>query len=147
MCAVDIVGLVSDGNPNALVAQTFDIGALRHVGAGDGVAEIAQHLGNPAHANSPDPDEMDRPNLLRQFQLHVGPVSFPVSFATRSTRSASRSAASTVPIDLAAFAIAASRPGALANPEISAASRSGVNSLWCRRIAPPARSNALALAN
>ena len=52
------------------------------------------------------------------------------TFATRSTRSASRSAASSTPADLAPAAIAGSLPGSAARQAISSASRSGVKSSW-----------------
>ena len=63
--------------------------------------------------------------------------------ATFTTRSASRSAASSRPTVRAAAAIAASRAGSAASAEISAASRSGVNSACAnpqaRRSPAPAR--------
>ena len=65
--AVDILCLVADRDLDALVAQPFHVGAFRHVGAGHRVVEIAQHLGDPAHADPPDPDEMDRADVARQF--------------------------------------------------------------------------------
>ena len=65
--AVDVLGLVADGDLDALVAQPLDVGAVGHVGAGDGIAEIGQHLGDPAHADAADADEMHRTDVARQF--------------------------------------------------------------------------------
>lgn len=69
------------------------------------------------------------------------------SRATFATRSANRSAASSVPAARAPLAIAARRAGSAANAEISAASRSGVKSGCVIRIAPPASASTPALAN
>ena len=66
--------------------------------------------------------------------------------ATLMTSSASRSAASTVPADLAASAMRASRGGSAASAAISAARRSGVKSRCSMQMAPPACSNTPALA-
>src|SRR5947209_11690328 len=145
MRTVDVDGGVADRHRDTLLAQPFDISAVGHVRSGDRVDEIAQHLGNPAHADPADPNEMNWADILRQFQLHVGPVSLSVRFAMRMTNSASRSAASIAPIDFAPCAIGASRAGAAASAVISAARRSGVNALWSMRIAPPIFSSALAL--
>ena len=49
-----------------LPAQPLDIGALGDVGALHLVAEIDQHLGDAAHADAADADEMHRPDLARQ---------------------------------------------------------------------------------
>jgi hypothetical protein len=65
--AVDILGGVADRDRNALVAQPFDIGAFGDIGAHHPVAEIGQHLGNAAHADAANADEMDRPDVARQF--------------------------------------------------------------------------------
>ena len=51
---------------DALVAQPRDIGALGGVRALHGVAEIAQDLGDAAHADAADPDEVDGSDLARQ---------------------------------------------------------------------------------
>src|SRR5262249_15457870 len=67
--------------------------------------------------------------------------------AILSTRSASRSGASSVPTDRAACAMAASRAGSVAMADSSAERRSGVNSSWHRRMAPPAFSITDALAS
>ena len=65
--AVDVLRLVADGDLDALVAQPLDVTALGDVGAGDGVAEINEHLGDAAHADAADADEMDRADIARQF--------------------------------------------------------------------------------
>ena len=64
--AIDVLGLVADADRDALVAQPADIGALGGVGALHGVAEIAQDLGDAAHADAADPDEVDGSDLARQ---------------------------------------------------------------------------------
>src|SRR4029078_2833717 len=64
--AVDILGLVADRNCDALVTQPRDIAALRGVRALHGITEIAQHLGDAAHADTADPDEVDGSDLARQ---------------------------------------------------------------------------------
>ncbi len=63
----EIFGAVSDGDLHALVAQPFDVGAVGLVGALHGVAEIHQHLGDAAHADAADADEMHRTDVARQF--------------------------------------------------------------------------------
>ena len=64
--ARDILGLVADGDLDALVAQASDIGALGGVRALHGIAEIAQDLGNAAHPDTADPDEVNGSDLARQ---------------------------------------------------------------------------------
>ena len=64
--AVDVLGLVADRDRDALVAQALDVGALGSIRALHRVAEIAQHLGDAAHADAADPDEMDGSDLARQ---------------------------------------------------------------------------------
>ena len=58
---------MADGNFGAFVAQALDVGAVRGIGALHGVAEIDEHLGDAAHTDAADPDEVDRPNVARQF--------------------------------------------------------------------------------
>ena len=69
--AGDVFGLVADRDLDALVAQPVDIGALGSVGALHGIAEIAQHLGDAAHADAADPDEMDGSDLARQSHAFI----------------------------------------------------------------------------
>jgi hypothetical protein len=64
--AGDVLGLVADVDLDALLAQPVDVGALRGVGTLHGVAEIAQHLGDAAHADAADPDEVNGSDLARQ---------------------------------------------------------------------------------
>ena len=64
-----IPGAVADETFDALVAQPLDIGAVGLIGALDRVAEIVQHLGNTAHADAADADEMHDAYALRH--LHV----------------------------------------------------------------------------
>ena len=51
---------------DAVLAQPLDIGAVGRVRALHGIAEIVQHLGDAAHADAADPDEMDGSDLARQ---------------------------------------------------------------------------------
>ena len=60
MGAGEIFGGVPDGDLDALVAQPFDVGAIGLIGALHGIAEIDQHLGDAAHADAADADEMHR---------------------------------------------------------------------------------------
>src|SRR5262249_12969402 len=106
-------------------------------------------LGDPAHADAADADEMDGADVGRQFHgtsLHTEqrqerwePVFRPalrpkskiqrgITFATRNTRSARRSAASSTPADFAPAAMAGRLPGSAARQATSLASRSGVKS-------------------
>ena len=64
--AVDILRLVADRNRDALLAQPRDIGAVGRIRALHGVTEIAQDLGDAAHADAADPDEVDGSDLARQ---------------------------------------------------------------------------------
>ena len=65
--AGDILRVVADGNLDAVIAQPLDVGAVGDVRALHGIAEVAQHLGDAAHADAPDADEMDRADVARQF--------------------------------------------------------------------------------
>ena len=65
--AVDVLGLMADRDLDALVAQPVDVGAFGCVRALHRIAEIAQHLGDAAHADAADPDEVDGSDLARQF--------------------------------------------------------------------------------
>src|SRR5579883_632586 len=49
---------IADGDQHAEIAQPLDVGALGLVGALHHVAEIDQHLGDAAHADAADADEM-----------------------------------------------------------------------------------------
>ncbi len=45
----------------------FDIGVVGRVRAGDRIAEIDQHLGDAAHADAANADEMHRPDITRHL--------------------------------------------------------------------------------
>jgi hypothetical protein len=64
--AGDVFGFVADADADALVAQAGDVGAFGGVRALHRIAEIAQHLGDAAHADAADPDEVDGSDLARQ---------------------------------------------------------------------------------
>jgi len=57
---------MADGHRDAGVAQPLDVGALRLVGTLHGIAEILQHLGDAAHADAADADEMDGADIERK---------------------------------------------------------------------------------
>src|SRR5262249_22957997 len=112
-------GGMADGNFRTLIAQALDVGAIRGVGTLHGVAEIDDPLRDPAHPDAANADEMDRPDVARQFHgiFPLHPLArraakhskrIYASAATRMTKSASRSAASTAPCERAAAAIATS---------------------------------------
>ena len=69
--AVQILGRVADRDFHALVAQPLDVGAVGLIGALHAIAEIDQHLGDAAHADAADADEMHRADVARQ--LHAVP--------------------------------------------------------------------------
>ncbi len=62
---------MTDADLNALVAQPGDIGILRSVRTLHRIAEIAQHLGDAAHADAADSDEVNRPDFARQSHAEV----------------------------------------------------------------------------
>ena len=64
--AVDVLGLVADRHRDAFFAQPRDIAAFGRIRALHGIAEIAQHLGNAAHADAADAYEMNGSDLARQ---------------------------------------------------------------------------------
>src|SRR5206468_459168 len=53
-------------NRDALLAQPRDIAAFGGVRALHGITQITQHLGDAAHADAADPDEMNGSDLARQ---------------------------------------------------------------------------------
>ena len=65
--AVEVLRLVADGDLGALVAQPLDVGVVARVRALHRIAEVDQHLGDAAHADAADANEMDRPDFARQF--------------------------------------------------------------------------------
>ncbi len=62
---------MADEALDALFAQPLDVGAIGLVGALHAVAEIAQHLGDAAHADAANADEMHQADGLRH--LHLAP--------------------------------------------------------------------------
>src|SRR5262249_50481288 len=58
--------LVAHKDADAVLAQPLAVVTVGGVRALHGVAEIAQDLGEAAHADTADPDEMDGSNLARQ---------------------------------------------------------------------------------
>ena len=64
--AVDVLRLVADRDLRAVLAQTVEIVIVGGVRALHGIAEIEQHLGDTAHADPADPDEVDGSDLARQ---------------------------------------------------------------------------------
>ncbi len=68
--AVYVFRLVTDGDFDAFVTQAIDVGTVRDVRPRHVVAEVGQHLGDPAHANAADADKMHRTDVARQ--LHKG---------------------------------------------------------------------------
>ena len=65
----DVLGLVADEALDAFIAQPLHIGAVRLIGALHLVAEIVQHLGDAAHADAADADEMNEADRL--WHLHA----------------------------------------------------------------------------
>ncbi len=57
--AGDMRGLMTDMDADAQFGQPARHGAVGLIGAGDGVAEVVQDLGDAAHAGTTDADEMD----------------------------------------------------------------------------------------
>ena len=70
-------GGMADGNLGAFLAQAFDVGAVGSVRTLHGVAEVDEHLGDAAHADAADPDEVDRTDVARQFHRFSPPWSPP----------------------------------------------------------------------
>ena len=67
----EVLGPVADEALDALFAQALHIGAVGLVGALHAVAEIAQHLGDAAHADAADADEMHQPDRLRHLHAVI----------------------------------------------------------------------------
>ena len=84
--------VVADRHRHAEPAEPLHVGVLCDVGALHPVAEIDQHLGDAAHADAADADEMHRSDVLRHLHAVASPLNGFRS-ATVSTRSASLSAA------------------------------------------------------
>ena len=58
----EVFAAMADLDRNAECAQALDVGAVGDVGAAHGVAEVPQDLGDAAHADPADTDEVDRPD-------------------------------------------------------------------------------------
>src|SRR4029077_16688871 len=80
--AFDVAGVVADLDRDALLAQALDVGAVGDVRAAHRVAEVRQHLGDAAHADATDADEMNRTDVARQ--LHVNSTLSPSSMIPKS---------------------------------------------------------------
>ena len=68
-------GGVADGDACAERRQALDGRAAARIRPLDAVAEIDEHLGDAAHADAPDADEMDRTDIARQFHALVSRLS------------------------------------------------------------------------
>ena len=68
---VEISGGVADHHRDAAVAQPLHIIAVGDVGAAHAIILVGQHLGDAAHADPADADEMDRPDVARQFHSKI----------------------------------------------------------------------------
>ena len=141
--------LVADEALDALVAQALHVGAVGLVGAVHPVAEIVQHLGDAAHADAADADEMHRADRLRHLHGRAPFLNSATDLpdAIASARSASNRAASGFPADLAAAAMRRQPVGIVhQRRRSSAASRSGESVDCGCTSAPPAAASAAALA-
>ena len=67
----EVLGAVADEALDALVAQALHVGAVGLVGALHAVAEIVQHLGDAAHADAADADEMHQADRLRHLHARA----------------------------------------------------------------------------
>ena len=101
----EILDAMADLDRDAELAQARDIVIVAEIRSLNGVAERLHDLGNAAHADAAYADEVDGASLARKLHGSVlsnvaaGSVASPVAvvpetLAERSTRSASRSAAS-----------------------------------------------------
>src|SRR6185369_10669131 len=124
------------------------VGAVRLVRTLHPIAEVEQHLGNAAHANAADADEVHQADCLRHLHDRTASLNARTVFpdAIDSVRSASNRVALGLPADLAASAIVASLFGSSISAPISVARRSGESVDWGWSSAPPAAASAAALA-
>ena len=99
----EIGGIVADRNGNAALAQARHVVIVGDVRALNLVAKCRHDLGDTAHADAANADEMNGPYAARQF--HVG-----LSLASFSVRSANRCAASGLPCRNAAAAASRNSP-------------------------------------
>ena len=67
----EILRVVADRDLDAAVAQPLHVGAVGDVRAAHAVVLVGQHLGDAAHSDPADPDEMDRADVARQFHQKI----------------------------------------------------------------------------
>ena len=91
----EIFGVVADRDRDAEPGEPAGIGAVGEIAALHLVAEIVQHLGDAAHADAADPDEMDGADRLRAA-ISCGALPLPVRRAPGSSTSAARRSARVV---------------------------------------------------
>ena len=125
--ALEVLGVLADEDPRALLLQPLGDRARLGVRALHGEAVVQQHLGDARHADAADADEMDRPDVVRKARLSVHASTLPFS-ARRSTSAARCSVASGRPTPRLAAAIARAPSGSVRMAAMVPASRSGVSS-------------------
>src|SRR5690606_17684941 len=106
-----------------------------------------QRLGDAAHADAADADEMHDPDGLRHLHEPTPSLNFPTGtpVAIASVRSASNRVASVRPTLFAPFAIAASRAPS-PRSSVNSAPNAAASISFCRRSkAPPASARMAAL--
>src|SRR5690606_12500433 len=110
----EIFSSMADEAGDALLAQALDIGTVGLVGALHLVAKIVQHLGDAAHADAANADEVHDADCLRHLHARALPLNSAMDSpdAIASARSASNRVASGFPAVFAACAIAVSLSGA-----------------------------------
>ena len=67
----EIFRRVADVDRDALFAQAGDVGIFGLIGALNSVAEIDQHLGDAAHPDAADPDEVDGADVRRHLHGRI----------------------------------------------------------------------------
>ena len=105
----EITGAVAGKDIDALAAETLHIGAIGLIGALHPVAEIAKRLGDAAHPDAANSDEMHQADGFGKF--HCGAPFLECLTSIASTRSASKPAASSLPMLFAARAISSQASG------------------------------------
>src|SRR2546427_13268017 len=136
--AAHLFGAMAFVDGGAQVAQPLGDDRRLQVGAGDAVAQREQHLGNAAHTHPADADQVNALEIM-EWDYHRR--------ATRSIKSTISAAARGRANRRARSASSVMRPGSSRSKKISAASRSGLNSLSSITRAAPARSSSCALRN
>ena len=64
---VEVLRIVADRDLDPAVAQALHVVAVGDVGAVHAIVLVGENLGDAAHADAADPDEVDRPDVARQF--------------------------------------------------------------------------------